>query len=337
MVSLRNSFPAFLMSLALASGVQADLVCPPTENLGVSTCANTSGNGNTFTTYGILCDKTWDGSTATALTNTVTKTGATFSTLCGLLEAGPFITPTGTVDLITYINTSGNLHTFFAPTDVAFTKNQAIVDYLSTLALQTDSASIALYHAMVLSILQLHILPGTYLMDDLVCDCVYDTIDLTTALPQKSKTKCRGPVTAPKQIGPGNTAAAEQPTIGYPVNVFTGSEFSLAVTGSNFNRPETVTSSLFSSNVIGCNGVIHSVDNLLIAGDSEFASVAGHSTSSMKSGKATKDTKAGKSMKGGRRRAESQQTPEDREENRERRRARLEALLEPSGDVQQLN
>eukprot|EP00536_Pseudo-nitzschia_multiseries_P010833 jgi/Psemu1/289316/fgenesh1_pg.347_\ len=339
MVSIKNSYPAFLMSLLLAQGVQAD---PAPGTFGLTTCDNTGGDGNAYRTYEILCDKSYDSATTTStdLSSTIAKSGATFTTLCGLLEKGPFVTTSGTIDILKYIGEGVNRHTFFAPTDAAFNKNQLLVDELAKLALQTDAASVAAYDTVVSAILQLHMLPDTYLLENLHCDGVYESLNLSglSASMQYSKTKCRGPVSSPTQIGGGNTMQSEQPAIGSPVNVFAETAFTAAVTGTTFSYPATTTG-LFAANVVGCNGVIHVVDNLLISGNMAFTPDGedGTTGSTTKSGKTGKATKSAKTKKAGRRLVVAEQqepTEASRGESLERRRARLEALLEPTGDVQ---
>lgn len=344
MASINNSFPAFILSLLLASGVQGVDVGPKANNFGLPSCTTTNGNGNSYRTYEILCDKQLDQTTpfaSNALTNTVTKNSAvSFSKTCALIDAGPFTVSKGPeIDLDSILALGVDRHTIFAPTDAAWDNIGPI--YSTIMAMQlTDKV---MFDNMVSQILQLHILPGTYLLDDLICDCVYEAYNLSglSENTQYSKTKCRGAVSTPYQIGGGNTMSDVQPAIGSPISTFSASEFTFQATGSNFAYPRTITGQ-FASNVVGCNGVIHVVDNVLLPGDLAFDSADGvrsGPSSGDKSGKV--DGKATKSAKKGSSRNLSPGKvagdEASRTEELERRRHRLEAMLEPSGDVQPLN
>lgn len=215
--------------------------------------------------------------------------GATFSKFCDLINSGPFVVDGGApIDIKTYINTGLNLHTIFAPTDSAFDSNP-LYSMLVELRNTGTPEALALYNKFVAQILQLHILPSTFLMEDLECDGIYDTLNLSALAQdqQYQKTKCRNAVTNPTQIGGGNTMEAEQPVIGQPINVFSASQFPLEATGGLFARRQTVKGE-FSTNVVGCNGVIHTVDNILIPGD---VAVDGKSSKSGKAGKSAKKDK----------------------------------------------
>lgn len=188
MASIKNSFTAFLAVFLLASGVEAQ------STLTLSTCDDNSAledgkRGSSLRTYEILCDKDADG---TAITNIVTKTGATFETFCALLESGPWTLSTGEVlDLIDFIGEGVNEHTIFAPTDAAFAEIQSLVDA----ALDLETTNPSAFDNIVPYWLQLHILPDTYLASDFTCDDTYDTLNLSGRATgsQKQKNKMQRP------------------------------------------------------------------------------------------------------------------------------------------------
>uniref|UniRef100_A0A7S4EFK9 FAS1 domain-containing protein n=1 Tax=Pseudo-nitzschia australis TaxID=44445 RepID=A0A7S4EFK9_9STRA len=334
MAIFKNMLSGLILSILVTTGVQA--VEPPPGDFGLEDCdaAYPSSNGNKLTTYQILCDQTLDvaTNTTTSLAYPVSKKGTAYNTLCSLIGASPAIA--------TYLQSTAR-HTIFAPTDAAFAKDPLLAQFLLNPA--ATNSSTELIGAMIQSLMEVHILEGTYLVSDLVCDAVYETLNLYSmeASQQFSKTKCRGLVSKPKQIGGGNTMESEQPTIGVPVDLFSTTEFTSQPTGTLFSRTQT-TDGYFSSNVVGCNGVIHAVDNILIGAS---ISGGGFDGSDSKSGKATKagsPKKAGSSKKTGKKnnliRKLSSETiaSGDRQEHLEKRRLRLEALLQPSGDVQSL-
>eukprot|EP00534_Pseudo-nitzschia_fraudulenta_P011612 CAMPEP_0201210486 /NCGR_PEP_ID=MMETSP0851-20130426/180358_1 /ASSEMBLY_ACC=CAM_ASM_000631 /TAXON_ID=183588 /ORGANISM="Pseudo-nitzschia fraudulenta, Strain WWA7" /LENGTH=326 /DNA_ID=CAMNT_0047499291 /DNA_START=65 /DNA_END=1045 /DNA_ORIENTATION=+ len=315
-------FGAFL----LASGVRAQ------SDLSLLTCDTSQSGGtygNSLRTYEILCGKTSDGSSiSTSLTSD-------FTILCNLIDSGPFLTVDGTIDLKTYLATGTNKHTIFAPTDAAFNKIQAVVTALA----DTKTTDTLYYNSVVASLLQLHILEGTYLTSDLECDKVYETMNLfgTDEKDQFSKTKCRGAANTFAHIGGGNIGEDEQPTVGASNSAFPTSSFTNQVTGSTFSTTQTLAGQ-FSSNVVGCNGVIHVVDFPLLPGDVAFSPDGGYYTKSGKVGKAGKGKDNKGDKKGKRRELES--TPysavddSTRQVDRENRRRRLEALLEPNGSIE---
>jgi len=208
-----------------------------------------------------LCGKQADG---TALANPITKTGATFNTLCSLLDSGPWSTPSGTVNLVDFLGNGVNNHTIFAPDDAAFAKIQNVVN--GVLALQSIDPT--QFNSIVLNWLSLHILPDTYLTSDLTCDKTYITVDLSRTLrfPQKQKTKCRGQANFFAQIGGGNVGESDQPTVGLPGNVFPLTNFQNSA-GNTYQIATNQGSTGYSSNVISCNGVIHVVDAVLQPGN----------------------------------------------------------------------
>lgn len=186
--------------------------------------------------------------------------GTSFSTLCSLLALGELNIDGNTVDLRAYLN-SANEHTIFAPTNAAFAKIQSTVD--EVLALQTTNA--VAFNRIIVGWLQLHILPDLWLDTDLDCEEVYQTINLSTSsiFNQRQKTKCKDDAAYFDQIGVGNIGDADLPTVGLPADVFLLSEFNTPATVLK----KTVDGTGFSSNVIGCNGVIHVVDTPLLPSD----------------------------------------------------------------------
>ena len=293
-----------------------------------------------------MCDKDADG---TAITNIVTKTGATFETFCALLESGPWTLSTGEVlDLIDFIGEGVNEHTIFAPTDAAFAEIQSLVDA----ALDLETTNPSAFDNIVPYWLQLHILPDTYLASDFTCDDTYDTLNLSGRATgsQKQKTKCRGQASTFTQIGGGNVGSTDQPTVGQPADIFPTAYFDNA--NSNvFTTTTTSDGTSISSNVIACNGVIHVVDSVLLP--SEISTYCGYygyygakgayygtkGTKGYGKGKAGKgDKAAGNRQFFGRLLEENKPADTDPEADRENRRARLEALLvDANGNIEPLN
>ena len=278
------------------------------------------------------------GFTTTTVTNNgpVTQNTATFTTLCGYING-----PSG-VAIKDYIGTNDNPHTIFAPTDAAF----------NAIGGETFDSD------MIMTILQLHILGDTYLTSDLECDRVYDTLNLGTfnstqtmlsSSDRQSKTKCRGTAGTIEQLGGGNTQRKTFPTIGDPINVFSLSGDFLAsgtIAGATQGFTSTVASSdastlesSFSSNVIGCNGVIHVVNEVLIPPFSDSGSKSGSKSS--KSEKRRELVYDGNGVTNNDNNninnGDYEAAKQDREVSRENRRRRLEALLEPNGNIEQLN
>lgn len=349
MASIKHSFATFFVSVLLTSAVQGQ------SDLNFESCTyNTDATavalnnqistekGNKLRTYEILCGKPANrnafdnsGFTTTTVTNNgpvTTQTSVSFSTLCG------YINGAAGVDIKKYIGEGVNPHTIFAPTDAAFNS-------IGGEMLTSD---------MVTTILQLHILGDTYLTSDLECDRVYDTLNLGTfnstqtmlsSSDRQSKTKCRGTAGTIEQLGGGNTQRKTFPTIGDPINVFSLSGNFLAsgdVAGTTKGFTSTVASSgtttlvsYFSSNVIGCNGVIHVVNEVLMP-PSFSGQISGKSGKSGKA-KAAKSGKRRELSDGGNNNNDDEAAKQDREVSRENRRRRLEALLEPNGNIEQLN
>ena len=239
-----------------------------------------------------------------------------FSTLCSLIDDF-VVAEGGAVNLKTFLDSSSpnDPHTFFAPTNEAFEHIRDLVDELSTLKLN----DIVEYESTVAGLLQLHILPDTYLEADFNCDETYETLNLSgiDRYSQRQKTKCRGTAAFFNQIGVGNTGHdADQPTVGKPVQTF-----SLA----DFDTTDILTTSVnekFASNVISCGGVIHVVDEVLLPRFFEpYYGSKGSKGGYGKSGKFWKNGLFNRQLK------EVEEEDSDRGANLENRRARLESLL----------
>lgn len=259
MTSNKNLITASLATFLLVSGVQGQtdltlLACDP--------AATGAERGSKLTTYEILCGKKTDD---TAIGEAVALTGATFGTLCTLLDSGPWVTSDSEViDLLSYFSeTPVNEHTFIAPTDAAFANIQSLVDSV----LATEDTDILAFNNIVSSWLQLHILPDTYLLKDFECDETIDTLNLGSSriADQRQLTRCRGDAFTFEQIGAGNVGDTSQPTIGSPSGVFTLGNFA----ANGYTKVTTDLTSA-SSNIIGCNGVIHVVDEVLQPGSNGF-------------------------------------------------------------------
>ena len=306
-------------------------------------------------TDNILCGKEEDGTTA--LASPIATTGS-FTTFCELIDSGPFSLSNGNeVDLVEYLNGSVG-HTVIAPTDAAFDKIAGIVNAVEDLATGSIAEKQA-YHDIVANWLQLHILGDTYLTEDFTCDDTTSTINLGGMLggTQRQKTKCRGQANLFNQIGGGNVGDSDQPTVGGVSGVFTESDFADVV------APENVVTSgdAISTNVIGCNGVIHVVDAVLQPGGRlipdyyTYGYYQYYGTKGAKGGRGR--GKAGKGNKYqkylywyGRKLNEDEMltdgpadfledaTDADRETERENRRARLESMLvDGNGNIEPMN
>mmetsp|Transcript_16097 Transcript_16097/g.40358 ORF Transcript_16097/g.40358 Transcript_16097/m.40358 type:complete len:340 (-) Transcript_16097:298-1317(-) len=339
MTGTNNVISAFLASVLLVSGVQGQ------TDLTLVACDSTAvgaERGSKFTTYEILCGKD---SSDTALASVVTTTGATFATLCTLIDLTPVTTSYGnTIDIKTYLDTDANEHTFFAPTDAAFAKIQDDVDDLvATCNSGTEQLECG---NIVSSWLQLHILPDTFLYEDLDCDETYDTLNIANnaIADQRQKTKCRGDAFTFDQLGAGNVGQSDLPTVGSPTGVFTLTEFAT-------NTFTKVTTDLLtvSANVIGCNGVIHVVDEVLQPG-TPFHGSKGSKGSQYYSGPYYGRGKSGRGYGRYRyrryrppyfpnyRNLEGEVEEADRDANLEDRRALLESLLiDAEGNTESLN
>ena len=147
---------------------------------------------------------------------------------------------------------------------------------------------------------------------------------------QESRTKCTTAGTS-FQIGPGNNVPADWPKIGSPINLFNQASFP--------SNPE-VSSNLagkFSSNINVCNGVVQVVNNFLQPFPHNNGSKGG------KGGKGSKgyynDSKSSKSRKMGGRALDQNMINETDEDNssHDRRKRLLESLVEPNGNIEQLD
>jgi len=350
MASIKHSFAAFLASVLLTSGVQGQssfslLQC--TYNSDATALENQNNDstetGNHLRTYEILCGKpanmvSFDNPAGQNNINNgpvdINTAAATFEILCEYINETP--------DVKKFIGEDRNRHTIFAPTDEAFNS-------ISGERAKFDSD-------MVKTILQLHILKETYLTSDLECDEVYNTLNLdgesSPSSDRQSITRCRGDAGSIQQLGGGNSKSEIYPMVGNPINIWSlSSDFleSGAIADSNTGFTSTVESidngnnnvdvlkALFSSNVIGCNGVIQVVDEVLLP--------PSFTDSGSKSGK-SKGSKAGKRRElvfgdmnnnNNKNNNNDEAAKQDREVSRENRRRRLEALLEPNGNIEQLN
>jgi len=343
MSSFKNAFVAFFVSILLTSGVQGEN--PPASSIDFETCiynddgtvgeTNTDANlvGNKLRTYEILCGTTAAGvdfNTDDSNGPVTLDSSTSFTTLCDLIDETP--------DILEYIGEGVNGHTIFAPTNAAFNKDPAL---LAALQVPANIIKRQKY-------LQLHILVDTYLTTSLECDEIFYTLNLDGVhyTQQRSKTKCAG-VARSYQIGGGNDDG-NLPEIGKPINLFDADEFQYAATGDTFALRTTITGDQFSADAVGCNGVIQVVDNVLLPGG----------TNSGKSGKSGKGEygkgdygKGGKSSKSEKRRELVDDNADNRIEDHEaiendgnyrvmayeNRRRRLEALLEPNGNIELLN
>jgi len=266
MAGIKNLFPAFLAAICLASGVVAQ-----TSTLEVDTCGATdNGNvidGNSLTTFELLCGTRDDDGVGTDTVNILT--GDTFTILCNLATSGPFTTVDGrTIDLAAVLTASDGVvpHTIFAPTNSAFDKVPELVILVIALIDGTvTNAERLRYDNIVANWLQLHVLGDYYLSSDFTCDETISTVNLANTVigNQKQKTKCRGQANTFAQIGGGNVDTIDQPTVGVPAGIFDADSF---IDDPASLTSVTTTDGGISSNIVGCNGVIHVVDNVLLPG-----------------------------------------------------------------------
>lgn len=348
MASIKNSFPAFLAALFLASGVGAQ-----TSDLAVDTCGavtndNSVTDGNSITTFDILCGERDSDGVGTDTVNILTTDS--FSTLCTLAGSGPFTTDDGRViDLAAVLTATPSVvpHTIFAPTDSAFDKIPELVDLVNELIAGTPTDDERQrYDNIVANWLSLHVLGDYYLSSDFTCDETINTVNLATTVVgnQKQKTKCRGQANTFAQIGGGNVGTSDQPTVGSPAGIFDVDSFD--------DNPAqltsvTTTSGGISSDIVACNGVIHVVDNVLLPGYTSYygpyygyyGSKGAKGYNYYGKGKAGKGDKTAKyaSFYGNRLLSEAK-AESNREADRENRLARLETLLiDSNGNTEQLN
>ena len=246
---------------------------------------------------------------------------STFTAFCGIIDdddAG-----FGPIKALLKASTGSRI-TVFAPIDGAFTLPLPTTD---------DEKQ---------QLIELHIVADPLTLDDLICDGVVSTINFFDNGVQSQKTKC---ITGgqPFQIGGGNKGKENWPQIGTSIaqvfEKFFFSDFTNPIaidpiTPFNFDANSVELST--GSNVVSCNGIIQVVDKLLRpAEDSE-------SKSGSKSGKSDKGGKGSKSSFDDFHRELETDNDNDSDNKRssdslQRRKRRLEALLEPNGNIELLN
>jgi hypothetical protein len=249
-----------------------------------------------------------------------TATRAQFTTFCAALN----ISKLATTKLL--LQTKAAEVTVFAPVDTAFALITAEIQGLIT---EQDK---------LVRIIELHISEGRFQTSDLDCNtelCAINTqVEIGRLLPipcvQKSRTKCTTAGTS-FQIGPGNRGVDNWPEIGKPVNLFNQASFPAnPEVSSNFDDE-------FSSNINVCNGVVQVVNNFLQPFPHNNGSKGG------KGGKGSKgyynDSKSSKSRKMGGRALDQDMINEKDEDNstHDRRKRLLESLVEPNGNIEQLD
>lgn len=354
MAGIKNSFPAFLAAICLASGVVAQTSTLEVDICGATDNDNGVTDGNSLTTFDLLCGARDDDGVGTGTVNILTED--TFDTLCALAISGPFTTVDGrTIDLAAVLTESDSVvpHTIFAPTDSAFAKVPELVILVNALIDGTvTNAERLRYDNIVANWLQLHVLGDYYLSSDFICDETISTVNLATTVigNQKQKTKCRGQANTFAQIGGGNVGTIDQPTVGLPAGIFDANSF---IDDPASLTSVTTTDGGISSNIVGCNGVIHVVDNVLLPGSTSYY---GEYYGSYYGSKGTKGynsynyygTSKGKAGKGdktakyasfyGERFLSEAKAESNREADRENRKARLETLLiDANGNTEALN
>lgn len=309
-------YPSVLLSVFLSiTGVQGQINTDACVDGTVSTTEGTSANS----IYFLLCGM-GDGS----LFN-VGSPRLQFTKFCAALEQP-------VLDNLRNIlsDTTDSLGvTVFAPVNAAF----ATFGDISTLAAQP---------ALLARIVELHISENGQVLQtsDLGCNeltCAINTVSpFSGIIPktciQQSRTKCSSAGLS-FQIGPGNRGQGDWPAIGQPPNLFTQN-------GNFDNNPDVLSnlSGLFSSNINVCNGVVHVVDQILLPGTSNSGS---GSSKSDKGGKGSKGDGYSDSYLGGFRRGLVDKGMIDEQDkdnsSHDRRKRLLESLVEPNGNIEQLD
>ena len=237
---------------------------------------------------------------------------STFTAFCGIIDdddAG-----FGPIKALLKASTGSRI-TVFAPIDGAFTLPLPTTD---------DEKQ---------QLIELHIVADPLTLDDLICDGVVSTINFFDNGVQSQKTKC---ITGgqPFQIGGGNKGKENWPQIGTSIaQVFPPAFGGNPVTPFNFNADTGLST---GSNVVSCNGIIQVVDKLLLPAEDSG------SKSGSKSGKSDKGGKGSKSSFDDFHRELETDNDNDSDNRRssdslQRRKRRLEALLEPDGNIELLN
>jgi len=303
---MRIIYPSVLLSALLSITAVQGQTCAGTFD-GTSVLEN-------GTIYDLLC--------GTSGLNPPTATRAQFTTFCAALN----ISKLATTKLL--LQTKSAEVTVFAPVDAAFA---LITAYIPALLLEQDK---------LVRIIELHISDGRLLTSDLDCNreipAINTQVEIGSTLPrpsvQESRTKCTTAGTS-FQIGPGNNVPADWPKIGSPINLFKQASFPA--------NPEVPLLSNadgdFSSNINVCNGVVQVVNNFLQPFPHNNGSKGG------KGGKGSKgyynDSKSSKSRKMGGRALDQDMINETDEDNssHDRRKRLLESLVEPNGNIEQLD
>jgi len=324
-------YPSVLLSALLSiTGVQGQAAIVNPTCLDSVTAASLNVQDGTI--YNLLCGAI-DGTTV--VTGTVREN---FTTFCSALNTSLL----ATTRLILQSTTPSTGVTVFAPVNSAF----------GTI----DVTALLMNPALTARIVELHISETGQILQtsDLKCNdeiCAINTQvgmlgGLQGIVPknciQQSRTKCTAAGTS-FQIGPGNRGGpnGDWPEIGKPINLFS------QVIGFGAN-PDVLSSllSLFSSNLNVCNGVVHVVDQVLLPAPLNSESKSGKSG---KNGKGSNrsdsyfqnfsgDSKSGKMSKGGRALDQDMIYEKDEDNSSHDRRKRLlESLVEPNGNIEQLD
>jgi uncharacterized surface protein with fasciclin (FAS1) repeats len=214
-----------------------------------------------------------------------------------------------------------------------------------------DTTALLANTAMLARLIELHISEAGQVLQtsDLDCNdeiCAINTqVDMLGVMPtnciQQSRTKCTSAGSS-FQIGPGNRGGpdGDWPEIGEPMNIFNQIE-------SFTNNPDVMSNlnGLFSSNINVCNGVVHVVDQLLLPGPNNSESKSGKSGKASKGSSPTSqfsddsnDGKSGKAGKSGRALDQDMINEQDKgNSSHDRRKRLLESLVEPNGNIEQLD
>jgi len=307
---MRIIIPSVLLSALLSStGVQGQPITKPTCFAGTIIDTTPLEQG---TIFDLLCGT---GGTTPPTTPTIEDTRLQFTRFCDAVKQ----TPLAAIKEI--LEDPTREVTVFAPVDTAF-------------APLTEAQFLAIPDLR--RIIELHISPTRRQTSDLKCNNEFCAINtqvignnyLPNECVQKSRTKCTTAGTS-FQIGPGNRGEVNWPEIGSPINLFQRTQFT--------SNPGVLANEAgqFSSNINVCNGVVQVVNQFLRP----------FPNNGSKGGKGSKayygsGYYGGKGSKMNKGRALDQDMINEKDDDNskhDRRKRLLESLVEPNGNIEQLD
>jgi len=305
---MRIIYPSVLLSALLSStGVQGQPITIPPCFAGTIVATTPLEQ---ISIFDLLCG---NGVTDPVTVPIIANTRALFTYFCAAVNQ--------LTDIKTMLSAAGAEYTVFAPVDTAF-------------APLTQAQFLAIPDLR--RIIELHISPTRRQTSDLKCNneiCAINTQVIgNNYLPnecvQLSRTKCTTAGTS-FQIGPGNRGEVNWPEIGSPINLFQRTQFT--------SNPGVLANEAgqFSSNINVCNGVVQVVNQFLRP----------FPNNGSKGGKGSKGNYysgyyGGKSSKMNKGRALDQDMINEKDDDNskhDRRKRLLESLVEPNGNIEQLD